>query len=290
MIGRHKYNHLKNLGIENLNDIQKQQLREFETDRGLNPEQKKSIGNYFQNLGKNKIKVPEYANANISQLYYWFTIFYKELFNVKFNKESNNGEAYKLAYTIICYLFKHPKFLDSPLINKDFNQVNINKGLLLVGGYGVGKTSIIKSVHQMIRKASNPIRYVQDENGKQQPIPRYKASFRFTTANDIVSEYESIKNTLDKNMFWNKYQNGTIYIDDLMTERDASNFGKVNIFKELLEKRSITQAKTLVSMNYVNDNFNETLQAYKEKYGPRNHDRLYQMFNIIELKGKSLRR
>lgn len=290
MIGRHKYNHLKNLGIEKLSDFEKQQMREFESDKGLSAEQMESIKNYFDSIGKNKIDVPEFANANISQIYTWFKNFYKIEYDVEFDKNVNNGEPYVLVYTLLCYLFKHEKFYESPIINQKINKVDIRKGLLIIGGYGVGKTSIIKTLHEMLKQACEPIKYVKDENNNLQPVPRYKPFFKFRTANGIVSEYESISKMNDKKTFWKQYSKGTIYFDDVMTEREASNFGKVNVFKDMFENRSITRAKTLVSMNYVNGNLKDTLEEFKNRYGPRNFDRLFNMFNIIELKGESLRK
>ncbi|OIQ22174.1 MAG: hypothetical protein BM557_02020 [Flavobacterium sp. MedPE-SWcel] len=93
---------------------------------------------------------------------------------------------------------------------------------------------------------------------------------------------------------------GSRYFDDLKTERIASNYGKVNIFKELLEERynrvdpkTKKRLKTFVTCNFkegFEDNLEKAVDEFGEKYGSRVWDRMFEMFNIIEFKGKSFRR
>jgi DNA replication protein DnaC len=52
--------------------------------------------------------------------------------------------------------------------------------------------------------------------------------------------------------------NGVRYFDDLKTERIASNYGKVNIFKDILEERYNRNAKTHITCNF-KDGFNGNL-------------------------------
>ena len=74
-----------------------------------------------------------------------------------------------------------------------------------------------------------------------------------------------------------------------MTESTASNYGKLEIFKDLFEMRYTNRAKTLISLNYAGT-LDETLDEISKKYGERVYDRLFEMFNIIELHGESLRK
>ena len=64
----------------------------------------------------------------------------------------------------------------------------------------------------------------------------------------------------------------------------------VEIFKDILEKRYSNNAKTMVSMNYSGNSVEDTLDAISIKYGERVYDRIFEMFNIIDLHGKSLRK
>ena len=90
-----------------------------------------------------------------------------------------------------------------------------------------------------------------------------------------------------------------LYIDDILREQDASNFGKLNIFLTVLTHRADRGYKSHLSLNYKEKNVNglvenasveESLLQFRERYDGRVHDRLFGMYNIIELTGKSFRR
>ena len=100
---------------------------------------------------------------------------------------------------------------------------------------------------------------------------------------ELVDEYESQDNT-SKEQFFKKYNNvKVIYFDDFGTEQDASNYGKKNLLKEILEKMYLKKNKALLTTNL-------TLIEIKERYGKRVFSRLQEMFNIIEFPGEDLRR
>jgi len=290
-IGNHKYNSIINKS--ELTDVEKRQVKKYETDRGLSAEQKEKVAEYFESINQKKSELPEYADANISELYDKFKQFYKLTNNKEFDPKANNGESKILAITLLYYFFKHRAFYLSPILNEDVSKPNLNKGLLVVGGTGCGKTSTFKALHKMLfTGCTTPVKSILDIKGNMQPITRYKPLFGFSTCNDVVSEYEGLNTAEEKNNFWNKYTKGTRYFDDLTTEREASNYGKVNLFQEMFEKRSIDLPKTIATMNYHNQSgsLEQTLDYLGQKYGFRVHDRLFQMFNIIELKGTSLRK
>ena len=75
-----------------------------------------------------------------------------------------------------------------------------------------------------------------------------------------------------------------------MAEEKANNYGKIELFKQIFEKRYSNRTKTIISLNYVGDTVESTLEAFAERYGERNYDRIFEMYNIIELKGESLRK
>jgi DNA replication protein DnaC len=290
-IGKHKYNSIINKS--ELTDTEKRQIKKYESDRGLSPEQKAKVAEYFESIQDKKVELPEYAEASIIMLYEKFKQFYKLENNKEFQPEANNGEAKALAVTLLYYFFKSQSFYKSPLLNQTISKPDLNKGLLVVGGTGCGKTSTFKAIHKMLfTGCTTPVKLIKDINGASQPITRYNPLFGFSTCNDVVSEYEGLNTAEEKKNFWNKYTKGTRYFDDLTTEREASNYGKVNLFQEMFEKRSIDLPKTIATMNYHDQSgsLKQTLDYLGEKYGFRVHDRLFQMFNIIELKGKSLRK
>jgi DNA replication protein DnaC len=290
-IGNHKYNSI--IRKSELTDVEKRQIKKYETDRGLSPEQKAKVAEYFESIQDKKVELPEYAQASISSLYFQFKQFYKLENNKEFQPEANNGEAKVLAVTLLYYFFKSQSFYKSPLLNQTISKPDLNKGLLVVGGTGCGKTSTFKAIHKMLfTGCTTPVKFIKDINGADQPITRYKPLFGFSTCNDVVSEYEGLNTAEEKKNFWNKYTKGTRYFDDLTTEREASNYGKINLFEDLLEKRSVNLPKTIVTMNPFKqgEELKETLDYLHHRYGKRVHDRLFQMFNIIELKGTSLRK
>jgi DNA replication protein DnaC len=290
-IGKHKYNSIINKS--ELIDVEKRQIKKYETDRGLSPEQKAKVAEYFDSIQDNKVELPEYADANLSHLYKMFLKFYYLQNNKEFDEKANNGESRMFVFTLLSYLFKNEKFYNAPLVNQTFSKPDLNKGLLVVGGTGCGKTSTFNAIHKMLFTfCTTPIKFILDTNYKDQPITRYKPLFAFSTCNDVVSEYEGLNTAEEKKNFWKKYTKGTRYFDDLTTEREASNYGKVNLFQEMFEKRSIDLPKTIATMNYHDQSgsLEQTLDYLGQKYGFRVHDRLFQMFNIIELKGTSLRK
>jgi len=290
-IGKHKYNSI--ITKSELTDTEKRQIKKYESDRGLSPEQKAKVAEYFESIQDKKVELPKYARANLSYLYKMFLLFYLSENNKEFNPDANNGESKILVYTLLSYFFKDEMFFQSPILNQTISKPDLNKGLLLVGGTGCGKTSTFKAIHKMLfTGCTTPVKFILDINGASQPITRYKPLFGFSTCNDVVSEYEGLNTAEEKTNFWKKYTKGTRYFDDLTTEREASNYGKVNLFQEMFEKRSIDLPKTIATMNYHDQSgsLKQTLDYLGEKYGFRVHDRLFQMFNIIELKGTSLRK
>ena len=237
---------------------------------------------------KEEIILPELKPINIESLYDLFKSAF-ELFQKKpFDETVNNSESKRLARTLCAYFLEKKAFLRSPLLNEK-SIPDIQKGLMIVGGYGTGKTSILNTFHQMFKTAASMPIQVTDIDGTLQLLGRYKLGFGYFTANDLVKTFEAISDPQEKEIFWNRYSKGIKYFDDIMTESTASNYGKIEIFKDLFEMRYTNGAKTLISLNYAGT-LDETLDEISKKYGERVYDRLFEMFNIIELHGESLRK
>ena len=147
------------------------------------------------------------------------------------------------------------------------NKASLNKGILLIGSYGCGKTSMMETFHEIGKRL----------------LPNKYMWFPMTSTLELVDEYESLNNT-SKEAFFKKYNDVKLmYFDDFGTEEDASNYGKKNLMKEILEKRYLKKNKSFVTTNL-------TLIEIKEKYGKRVFSRLQQMFNIIQFDGEDLRK
>lgn len=206
------------------------------------------------------------------ELYKIFKLLYLKKYQKNFIVTKENKE---LVYTLLYYFTGKMNFYDSPLLFQyPTTLTNINKGLLIIGGVGCGKTSILKTFSYMINLYHNN-------------------NLRYKTAKDIVLEYEG---TEQKNLiyFKQKYENGHLIIDDLYSENEANRFGKTEIFETILDSRSENlKMTTIITMNYLNDEPNNIKIAIEElsnRYGFRDFDRILGGFNFIKLQGKSFRK
>ncbi|MDV7696266.1 hypothetical protein N6B72_04955 [Chryseobacterium soli] len=267
-----------------------------------------SIKEYGKTLIK-KPETPDFGKIDLNDLYDKFKFFYP-YFNPKkepFDENVNGGEGRIFARSMLLYYVGRPKFLQCELINRELTEPSMDKGVLVMGLWGNGKTSIIKTIHYLFsRPLSNPL-MIKNKDDLYYPLSYWKHNFNYFDANLVVDDYEW-RNGLEKAEFWKKHISGkkNTY-DDVLTERQVSNYGKFEIFKDMLEKRNAKQLQTVVNCNYSTDP--NLLEKYKDKdgkptktraeitliefgirYGKRVYDRMHSDFTIIELKGKSLRK
>jgi DNA replication protein DnaC len=146
--------------------------------------------------------------------------------------------------------------------HKLINSFSFQKGLLLAGSYGLGKSLMFSAASQA-------------------QIPENR--FGITTTNSAVQQYEA-----DGPKYLNQFFTGNRCFDDFGTESKAWHYGKqVDIFKTILEERYNTfinkGIKTHISTNL-------TIDEISKRYGERVESRLYEMFNIVILTGKDRRK
>ena len=202
-----------------------------------------------------------------------------DLFKDKFNEVAGRpfikieGITIKNLEPIIYYFSKDERFFESENLCK-LSEPSFDKGLLIIGNFGNGKTSTMITFEKIFQNIKG-------------------VSFKGYTANEVVGMFEKCSDDISKKEFERKVNFGNRYFDDVKTERLASNFGKVNIFKDILESRYNNKVKTFITCNFKDGfegNIEVALEEFGEKYGGRVHDRLFEMFNIIEFKGKSFRK
>lgn len=239
-----------------------------------------------------KPPLKQLVQIDFQYLYKLFKDAYQHVNGVKFDPDYNDGEPKFFVYTLMYYMFKDERFLTSPILNVKINEPNVFKGLLVLGWYGCGKTSVFKTFrHLFFESIRDENLMIKDCEGDMVQMKRYrKLFFAFFSVNDVVIDYESCSNSEAKTRFWEVMAKGRHYYDDLTKEREASNYGKVELFQDILERRYEKKVTTLASLNYSGDTAESTLKAMGAKYGPRVYDRIFEMFNIVELKGKSLRK
>jgi hypothetical protein len=170
---------------------------------------------------------------------------YKELFLVD---DTNQDVVWRL-----CFYFTN---------DKRFNG-DLNKGLLLFGGVGIGKTTLMDFFKRNPRASYKVIscRDIESDFSSEG-----EKSVRLCSRNIVIPENEFLQKEIG------------FCFDDLGTEANAKFYGKEkNVMAEILLNRydnylpyTCTHVTTNLSQNEV-----------KEQYGIRVYDRMKEMFNII---------
>jgi len=281
-IGRHKYQELKAKlakdGLLSPDDLLKLESYEANLKSTLNEGQKDKISSYYKKLCQPPSEKTRYFKPD--ELLKLFIYEFEKREKRKFvrNDDSKNN-----ILPLIYYFTKDKRFFNCSNIIDD--KVNINgrekqsvpsfdKGLLIIGNFGNGKSSSMDVFHRIFSKYDN-------------------LKFGKYPANDVVEYYEGCDYPEDKRMFWERMSKPVIYFDDVKTERIASNYGKANMFKDVIEKREVRKLKTHITCNFKPghpDSINDALIEFAEKYGSRVFDRLFSMFNILIFTGGSFRR
>ncbi len=268
-IGRNVAAKIRSMPANLRSEEQANALDRFDNPYELTEAQKEKVKKYSEGLCQEKPK-KVLKGLRYDELFFSFKHEYKSLTGSDLIVEKERLDDYK---TLLCYFTQDERFFSCRNLSKK-SIPSFDKGLCLIGGYGNGKSSIMKAL-------SNALKYYRVRQ------------FRFYTANQVVDQFEGCETTHDKKSFWRTFSNGTMCFDDVKTERDASNFGKYNIFKDIIERRYDFDSRTFMTCNYHPSNpgdLEAALSEFGDRYGARVYDRLFEMFNIIEFKGKSLRK
>ena len=214
-------------------------------------------------------------NYSIQDIKHLFRIEYKIMFTRDFTFTT---ESKFLFYTILFYFFRNERFFNSPcLIKPDGTNPSFEKGLLVMGNTGTGKTSILLALEKVFNT------YLLFDS---------KTHLRSISAHQAVNEFEKLKNPEEREDFFIKHQRGFRFYDDVKSENDASNYGKENLFKKILYQRNEKRLKTIITCNYnpsFPNSFEKGIDEFGIRYDGRIYDRLFSDFNFIETKGKSFR-
>ncbi len=182
-------------------------------------------------------------------------------YNPGFQITSENQE---IVFSIFRYFLQLPDFNEYGVIK---NKASLEKGLLVYGDYGVGKSTLFDAIHSIGK-------VIQKHTGSTQLwFPR------ISSVHMLTKYYEAQKDPAS-NFKLEDFYRGKLYLDDLGIEDKAYN--REEIIGKLLFERHRRKLKTYVTTN-------ENPSAIAARYGNHIGDRLPEMFNIIKWEGKSWR-
>lgn len=248
----------------------------------LEPHEQQKVNEYEkENIPKEPFTPPtkeakkEVTKIEITKALLWN---YFKAYYFQINKKNfiETPDSIQNIAVIINYFAFNDDFYKSGLLVRKYNNPSFNKGLLIIGNYGNGKTSIMKTLSFMF-----------------EDLRMMSIRFRHVSSNQLVSDWECCATPADKQQFFMKYMSPRLCIDDVKKEKKASNFGVTEAVKEILEKRYDKGLKTFITCNYrESDNTGDLDDALMEfnRYGDHIYDRLFEMFNIVQFKGKSFRK
>ena len=306
-IGRHKYNLLikkrtefddwnqnnPELEPKQLSTLEKAQIVQYETEKVfLDKEKQAKHAEHLKAVRSDERKEYETIKGielNKSNLYHGFLTAFKTLTGNDFEQ---NDDTLANLEPIVKYFAKDQSFRNCKrlVLNLEGSLIplepSFDKGLLIIGNYGNGKSTVLKCFELMI----NHNYKIAVEKYWDNVLDWKNARFKIANCHDLVSEFEGLSTPEAKKAFYQKYSTFRYSFDDLKKEKLASNYGITNVVQSVIEKRYDGKAKTFGTCNYPENepnDLNKALYEFSSKYGGHIYDRVFQMFNIIEFKGKS---
>lgn len=190
------------------------------------------------------MKTPQYPKYNSEQVFEWF--------GLQYTVDDDN-------VTIVQELCKY--FTGDSRFNGD-----LNKGLLLAGGVGVGKTTMMKFFMK------NQVQSYRMESCRE-------VESKFSADGEQFVYFCSFMIPIATNADPFGHQSVGICFDDLGTEANAKHYGKEkNVMAEIILNRY--DNKLPFTATHITTNL--TAEELAKQYGSRVTDRMRQMFNIIE--------
>ena len=151
----------------------------------------------------------------------------------------------------------------------------LHKGLYIYGANGTGKSLFFEVLENLYKRVLHKSIAVKTHN-----VLVIVDSYKKYLSNSNLAQN-------DKTPF-QFYSTSTIHFEDLGQEQRINHWGnKVDVIDELLCTRYLEFRKKRMN-TYITSNL--TLEDIKKRYSPQLYDRFFEMFNFIELSGKSRRK
>lgn len=168
-------------------------------------------------------------------------------------KDQKRGNDFTKFITTLCFFVSQDERFETEL------GYSLNKGLLIRGVSGLGKTHLVKCI---AKNGLNPILILS-----------------------MLEISEEIRINGEFSISLDGY--GIVYLDDVGTEESAAkHYGNViNFFKNFIEGTYLRRKTFSHVMMSTNNSFDEL----ERKYGFRVRSRIKDMFNIIDVSGKDMR-
>lgn len=242
-----------------------EKLKEVDWDKEFDREElfKIANSNKHQNQWHSSLREKEKKDADQKKkeiIEFWNA---KNMFNQMkwasdniFKRKLIVNDDNKHLITTLCFFISRDNRFETEL------GYSFNKGLLIRGVSGLGKTHLVRCL----------------ENNLLNPI-LVLSMIEISDEIKMNGEYEI-----------NIGDNKIIYLDDVGTEEPVVNhYGtKISFFKNYIET-SYLRSQTKI-FNRLMISTNNSFSEIEEKYGFRVRSRMKEMFNVIDVKGKDMRK
>lgn len=154
---------------------------------------------------------------------------------------------------------------------------DLNKGILLQGDVGVGKTDLMRAFAKNKRQCFLPISCNEIENKiRQQGVEYWHVYTSFVPGHGSTSEYY-----FQPNIAW--------MFDDLGTEEVIKDYGNtLDALEKIIHERYMLKEKIPFSSLHLTTNLSGDM--IESRYGYRMRSRIREMFNVIKLTGTDRRK
>jgi hypothetical protein len=239
----------------------------------------KEIFDLFPKVIKSIIETDEYIQPKHLTQELLKTILTRQCTKIE-SRFKNDSHCEPVIDTICLYLREDPAFLT---IGKGFS---FDKGLLLRGKVGSGKTLIMRAIDNLLNKFA-----YKDYSSYQ----TFDISFRMIESWKISEEFmKGGFERLETMEFVQKYaalKRDSICIDDIGSEQIPTNYGNtVNIIGEILMRRYSFYKEENPANYRTHATSNLDVTNLKMFYGERVFSRMKEMFNDIILTGNDRRK
>lgn len=150
--------------------------------------------------------------------------------------------------------------------------LNLKKGILLRGGVGCGKTSIMQL-------------FQYNQTNSFNIVSCREVAYKF--ANDghsAISQYNNLLYSSNLKLTFGQKEIGTCF-DDLGTEEEKKNFGnQVNVMADIILNR-YDKKETMFAKTHMTSNL--SVSEIEQYYGTRVKSRLVEMFNDVVFENNS---